>query len=348
MRAVQLSTAAGGAQVVTVPKPEPGPGQILLKVTAAGLCQSDLMLLDMPVHQLSRRFPLPLTLGHEGAGVVAALGEGVCDDWKGSAVAVYGPWGCGTCPSCGRGRENYCPRAGRLGIRPPGLGWPGAMAEYMLVDSTRHLLPAGGLDPGQVASLTDAGLTAYHAAERSLSRLSAGGAAVVVGAGGLGHLGIQILRALTSATVIAVDVTEAKLELAAEVGAQETVYLDKTAVRRIRHLTSSMGADVVLDFVGSPQTAALAAACVAVEGEVTIVGTGGGTISVGFAAPRHAVTVRGTYWGTTGDLAAVIRLAQSGMIRPRIETYPLAEAPRAYQRLRDGQVKGRAVLLPGD
>src|SRR5690606_28688982 len=168
-------------------------------------------------------YPLPLTLGHEGAGVVAALGDGVAHLEIGESVAVYGPWGCGLCIKCSEGKENYCINAAAQGIQPPGLGAPGAMAEYLLVDSPRHLVPLGELDPVQNVSLTDAGLTPYHAIKNAMPKLGAGSTAVVIGTGGLGHVGIQILRAITGATVVALDVNDEKLELAREVGAHHTL-----------------------------------------------------------------------------------------------------------------------------
>src|SRR5919107_1208565 len=205
MRAVQYRTIGGGPEVVEIPTPEPGPGQVRLRVTAAGLCHSDWFVMDLPADKYA--YGLPLTLGHEGTGVAV-----------GDPVAVYGPWGCGLCHACARGAENYCPRAASLGIQPPGLGSPGALAEYMVVDDVRHLVPLGDLDPVETVSLTDAGLTPYHAIVSSLDKLPAGNTAVVIGAGGLGHVGIQVLRAVTGATVVALDVTEEKLALASEVG----------------------------------------------------------------------------------------------------------------------------------
>jgi propanol-preferring alcohol dehydrogenase len=232
MKAVQIRAPRTAPEVVSVPQPQPGPGQVLIRVTAAGLCHSDFMLLDMAKSLVQRRFCLPLTLGHEGVGTVAVLGEGVTGLRVGEPVAVYGPWGCGLCRMCASGRENYCTRAVKLGIRPPGLGSPGAMAQYMLVASARHLVPVGDLDPAQVAPLTDAGLTAYHAMARSLPKLTEGSVAVVIGVGGLGHLAIQMLRASTPARVIALDVSESKLQLATEVGAQETVCSDERTAKR--------------------------------------------------------------------------------------------------------------------
>lgn len=345
MKAVQYRSVGADPEVVTVPCPRPGPGQVLLKVTAAGVCHSDIAVMSMPAEALS--FPLPLTLGHEGAGTVAALGEGVTGLALGDSVAVYGPWGCGTCPMCAQGKENYCTRAAELGIRPPGLGAPGAIAEYLLVDDPRHLVPLGGLDPVTAVPLTDAGLTPYHAIKTSLPRLTPGSTAVVIGTGGLGHVAIQLLRALTPARVIALDVTEDKLRLAREVGAHETVLSDPAAADRVRELTGGLGAQAVFDFVGAPPTAATATACAAVEGDVSIVGIGGGAASVGFGTTAHDVAVRSPYWGSRSELIEVLELARSGAVDVHVETYTLDDAPTAYEHLHEGRVKGRAVILPG-
>src|SRR3954463_10663527 len=186
MRAVQYRPIRAEPEVVEIPTPEPGPGQIRLRVTAAGLCHSDSFIMGLPADKYA--YGLPLTLGHEGAGVVDALGDGVSGVAVGEPVAVYGPWGCGLCHACARGAENYCPRAAQLGIQPPGLGAPGALAEYMLVDDVRHLVPLGDLDPVATVPLTGAGLPPSHAIVSSLGALSAGSTAVVIGAGGLGHV----------------------------------------------------------------------------------------------------------------------------------------------------------------
>jgi propanol-preferring alcohol dehydrogenase len=300
--------------------------------------------MEMPAEVLS--FPLPFTLGHEGAGTVAALGPGVTGLDIGDSVAVYGPWGCGTCAKCAAGKENYCLRADRLGIFPPGLGNDGAIAEYMLVDDPRHLVPLDGLDPVKNVPLTDAGLTPYHAIKRSLGKLVPGSTAVVIGTGGLGHVAIQLLRAMTPARVIALDIGTEKLELAKRVGAHETVLSDSHAAGTVRELTGGLGAEAVFDFVGAPPTTATAAACAAVEADVTIVGLGGGSIGVGFGALAYEVAVTSPYWGSRSELIEVLDLARAGAVDVHVETYTLDEAPRAYERLHAGKVNGRAVILP--
>ncbi len=344
MKALQYRAIGRAPEVVTVPDPEPGPGQVLLKVTAAGVCHSDIAVMSHPAENFP--YALPMTLGHEGAGTVAALGAGVTGLRLGESVAVYGPWGCGNCVTCAQGKENYCPRAAELGIRPPGLGAPGAIAEYLVVDAARHLVPLGDLDPVASVPLTDAGLTPYHAIKRSLPKLVPGSSAVVIGSGGLGHVAIQLLRALSATRVIALDVSEEKLELARRVGAHETVLSDAGAAGKVRALTGGLGAEAVFDFVGAPPTTATAAAVVAIEGDVTLVGIGGGTLPVGFGSPPFEVSVTAPYWGSRSELIEVLDLAREGFVEVHVETYGLDDAPLAYERLRAGKVNGRAVVLP--
>lgn len=265
MKALQYRSVGSRPEVVEIENPKVGPGQVLLKVTAAGMCHSDEFIMSLEKDQLG--FPLPLTLGHEGAGTVEELGAGVDNISVGDSVAVYGPWGCGRCIKCAQGKENYCTRAQTEGIHPPGLGAAGAMAEYMIVDDPRHLVPLGDLDPVKNVSLTDAGLTPYHAIKKSLPKLGAGSTAVVIGAGGLGHVGIQILRALSGARVIALDVNDEKLDLAREVGAHEALISDEKAADTITEMTNGLGADAVFDFVGAQPTAEIAGTAVGTEGD---------------------------------------------------------------------------------
>ncbi|TWV34365.1 NAD(P)-dependent alcohol dehydrogenase [Streptomyces misionensis] len=344
MKALQYRTVGAAPEVVTVPDPEPGPGQVLLKVTAAGVCHSDIAVMSWPAENFP--YPLPLTLGHEGVGTVAALGAGVTGLSEGDAVAVYGPWGCGTCAKCAEGKENYCLRAAELGIMPPGLGSPGSMAEYMIVDDPRHLVPLEGLDPVAAVPLTDAGLTPYHAIKRSLPKLVAGSTAVVIGTGGLGHVAIQLLRAMTPARVVALDVTEHKLELARAVGAHDAVLSDAQAAGKVRDLTSGTGAQAVFDFVGVEPTVRTAAAVAGVEADVAIVGIGGAALPVGFGLLPFEVSVTAPYWGTRAELMEVLALARSGAVSVHTETFSLDDAPLAYERLHAGTINGRAVILP--
>ena len=343
MQAFQLVEAQKPAQLREVPVPEPGPGQVLLKVGGAGACHSDLHLMDAP----PEAFPaaLPFTLGHENAGWIEKLGPGVTGFAPGDPVLVYGPWGCGTCPSCRVGMENYCETTGGLG---GGLGGnDGGMAPYLLVPSTRFLIPLGKLDPRDAAPLTDAALTSYHAVKRSLHLLGAGSTAVVIGAGGLGQMAIQILRALSSATtVVAVDTADDKLATAKRMGADETLLSGDEAVTRIKDITRGQGAQLVLDMVGIDQTLRIAAQVARVRGDLTIVGLGGGSVPVNFFSPPHECSVASPYWGFIGELMEVVALAEAGKINMLVEHFPLERAGEAYQLLREGKIPGRAVITP--
>ncbi|MFD6677087.1 NAD(P)-dependent alcohol dehydrogenase [Rhodococcus zopfii] len=346
MKAVQYTEIGAEPVVVEIPTPSPGPGEVLLKVTAAGLCHSDIFVMDLPADGYV--YGLPLTLGHEGVGTVAELGAGVADLAVGDAVAVYGPWGCGSCHQCSRGRENYCTRATGLGITPPGLGSPGSMAEYMIVDSARHLVPIGDLDPVAAAPLTDAGLTPYHAINRVLPLLGPGSTAVVVGVGGLGHVGIQILRAITAARIVAVDLDEDRLELARTVGADVAIRSDASAAAAIRELTGGEGATVVFDFVGAQSTIDMAQEAVAIDGHISIVGIHAGAhAKVGFFLVPFGASVVTPYWGSRTELMEVIALARAGKLDIHTETFTLDQGPEAYRRLREGSILGRGVVVPG-
>ncbi|WP_028281175.1 NAD(P)-dependent alcohol dehydrogenase [Arthrobacter sp. H5] len=344
MRALQYRTVGAAPELVDVPVPVSGPGEVLLRVTAAGACHSDQFIMDLPEDQYI--YGLPLTLGHEGAGTVESWGAGVSGLQVGDAMLVYGPWGCGRCYTCAQGKENYCEVAATQGIKPPGLGAPGAMAEYLIVDDPRHLVPLGDLDPVASVSLTDAGLTPYHAIKQSLAKLVPGSTAVVIGVGGLGHVGVQILRALSATTIVAVDTSEQKLALALDVGADHALPPGEDAEVQIRDLTGGKGAVAVFDFVGAPVTTSFASRVVGIGGDIAIVGVGVGTVDVGFFSTPWDAEARAPYWGSRSELMEVVELARSGKIHVEVEEFPLSEAPAAYERLRAGTLRGRAVIVP--
>lgn len=348
MKALRYTKIGSAPEVVEIEKPTPGPGEILLKVTAAGVCHSDDYVMSLPEEDyLAQQYPLPLTLGHEGAGIIEAFGPGVETSLEiGESVAVYGPWGCGHCLNCSQGKENYCTNAAAEGIRPPGLGSQGSMAEYMIVDDVRHLVPIGDLDPVKNVSLTDAGLTPYHAIKRSLPKLGAGTFAVVIGSGGLGHVGIQMLKALSGATVIVLDVSDEKLELAKHVGADVTLISDESAAGKIMEITGGLGANAVFDFVGANPTIATATSVAAMDSDVTIVGIGGGSATVGFGSIAYDAAVRLPYWGSRSELIEVFELAKAGKVDVEVQPYSLDDAPRAYEDLHAGTIRGRAVIVP--
>jgi propanol-preferring alcohol dehydrogenase len=344
MKAYQLVEWQQPPELREVPVPEPGPGEVLVKVGGAGACHSDLHLMEWPAGPLP--YELPFTLGHENAGWVESLGAGVRGFEQGEPVAVYGPWGCGRCTACRQGKETLCEHAAEIGAAGGGLGRDGGMAEYLLVPSARLLVPLGDLDPRDAAPLSDAALTPYHAIKLALPLLSPGATALVIGVGGLGHMAVQLLRAVSAALVVAVDVDETKLALAREVGAHETVPSGEQAAAQVRELSRGLGASVVLDCVGSEQTMQLAAASARAGGAVLVIGLAGGTLPFGFGALPFDCSLTIPYWGSVVELVEVLELARSGAIHVHTERFPLDRVADAYARLRDGTLAGRAVITP--
>ena len=332
-----------------IPEPVPGPGEVVIAVGASGACHSDLhIMFDLDAAYTPWR--LPFTLGHENAGRVHTLGEGVSEFDVGEAVAVYGAWGCGNCARCTLGIENYCERTQFTG--GGGLGVDGGMADYLLVPSQRHLvrLP-DGLDPVTAAPLTDAGLTSYHAIRRSWAKLTPDATIVLIGVGGLGHVGVQIARATTGATVIAVDVKPEALALAKKVGAHHTLLSgdglsDAVAAQAIQDLTGGLGADVLVDFVGTAATIQLARSAARTMADITIVGIAGGEVPVSFFSQPYEAAITSTYWGSRPELVELLALAARGEVSVEHTTYSLENGAQAYRDLRAGKVDGRAVIVP--
>jgi propanol-preferring alcohol dehydrogenase len=351
MKALRLNSWKSEPVLEDVPMPEPGPGQVLVQVGAAGACHSDLHLMN-EFEPGTLPWSPPFTLGHENAGWVHTLGDGVTGLEVGQPVAVVGAWGCGTCAHCLDGLETYCERPDLAPVPGGGggLGLDGGMAELMLVPSARHLVPLPeGLAVVDAAPLTDAALTPYHAVRRSLGKLGPGSTALVIGVGGLGHLGVQILKAISSARVVAVDGRDDAREHARTLGADLAVAPDDEAAARVRAATiDGRGVDVVLDFVGSDETLTLAAQVVRQVGDLTIVGIAGGTLPVSFFGIPYETSVQTTYWGNRRELVEVLDLAARGLIHAESSIYTLDDALDAYRDLEHGNVRGRAVVVPND
>jgi propanol-preferring alcohol dehydrogenase len=344
MRAFQLIDP-GSAEVREVDDPEPRPGEILVRIAGAGVCHSDLHILHAP----DSLFPTPMTFGHEVAGTVAAVGDGVTGWDEGTPVLVYLSWGCGRCRQCAVGAENYCEAHPRSTTPGPGLGADGGMAELISVPA-RHIVALGDLDPVAAAPLTDAGLTPYHAIALSRARISPSSTVVVIGVGGLGHMALQILEATSGATIVAVDTDEGRLRQAGELGADRTLLSDERTAPEILAMTGGIGADVVFDFVGLEATLATAAASIGSNGQITAVGLAGGELPFrSEAIPTHlpwGTTISRPYGGTRRDLQEVVALARTGAIEVHVERFDLADAQLALEKLERGEIAGRAVLVP--
>lgn len=344
MKALQLVRWGARAELREVPTPDPRAGEVLVEITAAGACHSDIHLMQWPEGLLP--WKLPFTIGHENAGRVAAVGAGVTAVREGDSVLVYGSWGCGTCHPCRLGRENYCDRAAELAVMGGGLGRDGGMAEYMLVPSARFLVPIGDLDPSKAAPLADAALTPYHAIRASQAQLQPASWAVVIGVGGLGHMAIQLLRATTGARVIAIEKDPARLASARMLGADAVVVADDGAAAAVRMFSDGLGAHVVFDMVGSDVTLAMAARSLRAEGKLVIIGLASGTLPVSFFGLPYGAQVATSYWGTLPELVELVALARAGRIDVERSVYSLDEALDAYARLERGEIHGRAVIVP--
>ncbi|WP_433363798.1 alcohol dehydrogenase catalytic domain-containing protein [Actinoplanes sp. CA-142083] len=335
MRAFRMTGWGADPSHTDVPVPSPGPGEILVRVAGCGLCRSDLTMRQMPQAVGERLgWRMPFTLGHEIAGWVASTGPGVTGLAEGAPVALAASASCGNCWFCLRGLDNGCPQ----GLAGRGYGRDGGLADYVLVAGARGVVPLPGLDPRRAGPLTDAGATAYHAVRRALPRVAPGGTAVVIGAGGLGAFAVQFLRVLTAARVLAVDTDLARRAYAEAVGAHEAL----AGVELLRRV----GADAVLDFVGTDETIAAGIAAVRPGGAYGLIGSAGGRLDRPWfgTLPRDGEVF--TFQGSTiADAQEVIALAGAGLIRNQVEEFAFEKVEEAYERLASGTLTGRAVIL---
>jgi propanol-preferring alcohol dehydrogenase len=338
MRAARLHAVGQPLRIDDVPVPEVSGDEVLIRIAGAGVCHTD-------VHLRSGEFPFPadaewpITLGHENAGYVEAVGPAVNGLAKGDAVMVWGARGCGQCRHCRSGEEPVCDIFLWIG--------GGGYADYMHLPSSRFAVRLDGIDPVEAAPLADAGLTPYRAIKRALPHLYPGAAAVLIGIGGLGHLAIQILRALAPGTqILAVDVNDDRLALAKELGADHAIDARGDALGEITRLTSGDGASAVLDLVGTEATLATAVAAVARRGLVVQVGIGGGTVPLSFFSTRPEAMITNTFWGSYTDLEELLGLASQGRVRAQVTRHKLEEVNDVLDMLEHGGVSGRAVLVP--
>lgn len=344
MRAVRLSRPHTALRLEEVPLPEPSATEVRVAVAGAGVCHTDLHIVD----GVQRRVRLPLTLGHEVAGHVDAAGPEAMLLLRrrrigtGDPVLVFGGWGCGACPDCVGGAEQLCETSSA-----PGFQLDGGYADAMLVPHPRHLVPLRRLDPVRAAPLADAGVTPYRAVRRAEPWLVGGARVLVIGAGALGQFALQFLRLLPrTGRELVVGVREldpSRLERAAELGA-DVGFLAVEPALTVEGLGGRAAA--VLDFVGSDDSLAHAAAVVAPGGGIVVVGEASGELRFGIDRLAPEASITSVAWGSLDDLRAVVRLAERERLEWSVETMPLAEAATAHDRLRSGSVRGRIVLVP--
>ena len=327
--------------------PRPGPLEVLIRLTFCGVCHSDVHIrqgyFDMGggVKNIlaDRGMHLPVVLGHEPIGTVEAVGADVTNVKVGETYLVN-PWiGCGKCPACLKGLDNLCPKLAAMGMVRPG-----GFATHLLVPHARYLVDAEGIDPAQVAVLACSGVTAYSAAEK-LGPPEANQWIAIVGCGGLGLMGIQILKALGHQHIIACDIDDSKLAAATAAGVQHVLNLKTAGATQLLALSDG-GLRGIIDFVGSPTTSALAVPALQKGGRLVSVGLFGGATTIPLVAlAMREIAVMGSAVGSTAQIREVVALVRNGKLKlPAVQIRPLAQAEQSLQDLEAGRVIGRIVL----
>jgi NAD+-dependent secondary alcohol dehydrogenase Adh1 len=338
MLAVQLEQYGRIPSVTDVPEPVlEGDDDVIVAVEGAGICRTDLHTIH---GELAEVFPtpMPFTLGHEVAGVVAKKGKGALVD-IGTKVVLHPLRTCGVCRACRRGEDQHCAASQFVG-----LSCDGGMAQFVRT-SARALVPlASTTDTRAAAPLADAGITAYHALRREVAHFSAESTVVIMGCGGLGHLAIQMLRAMSDCIIVAVDPKEAARDLAENVGADVVASTD--ALEVVQEASRGAGATAVFDFVGEGDTPDLSVRLLGPKGLYSAVGYGGTSSIPTMELVLKELRVQGNMVGTYQDLAELMALFERGLLESHIVTYPLSDAERAFRDLEQGNIQGRAVLVP--
>jgi len=342
MKAVRLHEYNKFPVVDEVPEPTvQGPLDVIVKIGGAGVCRTDLHIMlgqwDGRMHPT-----LPYTIGHENAGWVHEVGSAVTNVAVGDTVILHPQPSCGLCRACRAGNDMHCVNAFFPGLSDN----DGGMAEYMRTTARACVRLNPDTQPKDVAALADAGITAYHAVRKTIPLLYPGTACAVIGAGGLGHIGIQCLAALTAAKIIVVDRNPDALKLAEQLGANHTVVADGNQVEAVKDLTDGAGADVVLDFVAEEGAENEGFAMTARAGSYFVIGYGGQVEIPTLDIVSTERNIIGNIVGTYNDLAELMVLAQAGKVTLHTKTYPLDAAVDAVADLDAGRVRGRAILVP--
>ena len=343
MRAARLHAYDEPLRLEDVPEPRvTEPFDVIVRIGGAGLCRTDLHFIEgMWAEQAGVQLDLPFILGHENAGWVEEVGAGVEHVQPGDAVICHVQMTCGVCPACRRGDDMHCAQ----GVFP-GIAAPGGFAE-LLKTNARTLVPLpDGVEPADVAAHADAGLTAIHAVKKAAATLTAGQRCVLIGIGGLGHIGLQCMKAMSPATVIAVDTRPETLELAAEWGADHTVLADGGQAEAVQELTDGHGAEAVIDFVGEFGTIEYGKQLVRRHGTYYVVGYGDEIRIPAIQVIFNEISFVGNLVGTYLDLVELIELHTQGKVTLRTQTYSLEAINDAIADLDAGRIHGRAILVP--
>jgi NAD+-dependent secondary alcohol dehydrogenase Adh1 len=342
MKAIRVHSYGQPPRLDHVPEPRAtGPDDVVVRIGGAGLCRTDLHIID---GWFADAIPadLPLVLGHENAGWVHATGPAVEHLAVGDPVICHPNVTCGACRACRAGDEMRCAAGPSL----PGANRAGGMAELFKTNARAIVKLGTGASPAEVAALADAGLSAYHAVAKAVPVLGPGSTAVAVGAGGLGHIGIQCLKAMTPAQVIAVDTDEDARKLALACGADQVIAADGQQAQQVRDLTGA-GADAVFDFVGDDSTIGDSVGMVRPGGTYYLVGYGGTVTFPAMQLVLGEISIVANLIGTHSDLAGLVDFANQGKVVLHSTRYPLDAAGDAIDDLRHGRIRGRAILTPG-
>ncbi len=284
---------------------------------------------------------LPYTPGHENSGWVSEVGAAVTNVAPGDTVIVHPFISCGLCLPCRKGDDMHC-----LNGSFPGINREGGFAEYLLTSARSVVKLDPVLEPKDIAALADAGLTAIHAVKKAVPVLSAGTHAVVIGAGGLGHIGIQCLKAMTPAEIIVIDPSEQALALAGEMGADQTVKVDGTQVDQVKEMTDGLGAEAIIDFVGEKGAIQDGIAMVRDGGFYYVIGYGENIDIPTIDVISREISFIGNLVGTYADLQELMILTAEGKVRLHTSTYPLDAINDAMADLDAGRLQGRGILIP--
>ncbi|MGD1090436.1 MAG: zinc-dependent alcohol dehydrogenase [Bryobacteraceae bacterium] len=336
MRAAILREIGKPVEIQEVATPTPGPGEVLIRVEACGVCHSDLHLAEGDWDLLKPITKIPLILGHEVAGVVVELGEGVTELKVGDRVGVpWIHWTCGQCEFCREGRETLC-----LKQKITGCMVDGGFAEFLTAPATHAARLPASLSMAEAAPLLCAGLTVYRAMKASA--VAPGERLAVFGVGGLGHLAIQIARA-KGISVAAVDVSDDKLELAKSLGAEWTINAATEAVhKRVRAIG---GAHVAMVTSASSAAYETALRCLRRGGTLAVVGMAAEPFKVSAVSLISGETrIVASAVGTREDLRELFELVERYPIRCKIEARSLEDLPQIFEELKRGAVLGRIVL----
>ncbi len=341
MRAVRVVGYHRNLELTEVPKPEiTGPHDVIVKIGGAGVCRTDLHILEGQ-WEPKTHVALPYTIGHENAGWVDAVGSAVTNVKVGDKVIMHPLITCGLCRACRFGDDVHCENS-----QFPGIDTEGGYADYLKTSARSVVKIDDSLEPADVAALADAGLTAYHAAAKAARKLRPGDRCVMIGAGGLGHIGIQVLKALSPADLIVVDRNPAALELAKSIGADITVVADGTEVQQILDITGGHGAQQVIDFVGEGGSTAKGLDMTRRAGDYHVVGYGENVDIATIDLISTERNIIGNLVGSYNDLVELMALAARGKVTLHTAKYRLDQFQDALDDLDAGKVRGRAILIP--